>query len=359
MSSLDITLLMTGVGGPGANGYIYSLQNNPERKIRIIGTDISERIDPETMAQLAAFYTIPRAGTIDYLPRLLGLCKDEHVDVILPLNTAELSCLSFHRADFEALGTKVCVLDSGLLETVNNKGRLLQHLQAIGIVVPEFAVVHSVPEFQSALQELGYPRKAVVVKRPDGNGSRGIRFLDASVSMADVFLKQKPRSLYISLPELLSILPEIFVQTPLVVMEHLPGQEYSVDTLVQNGQVIRSVCRRVDLSEDSNDVDATVEQVPDVLSYCDRISEQLNIDGLIGYGVMRNAAGEPRLLEINPRLQSTTILSVMAGVNFPYAVVKKALNEPITLPEPREGIRTVQRKQKLFFSQAGELLLKI
>ena len=106
-------------------------------------------------------------------------------------------------------------------------------------------------------------------------------------------------------------------------MEHLPGQEYSVDTLVQNGQVIRSVCRRVDLSEDSNDVDATVEQVPDVLHYCDQISEQLNIDGLIGYGVMRNAAGQPRLLEINPRLQSTTILSVMAGVNFPYAVVKR------------------------------------
>lgn len=359
MNLRNITLLMTGVGGPGANGYIYSLQHNAERTIRIVGTDLSDKIDPETRAQLAAFYTIPRAGTHDYLSRMLDLCKEEQIDVILPLNTAELSCLSVHRSDFEALGTRVCVLQPEVLEVVNNKARLLQRLQAAGIAVPEFAVVHSLSEFTAALNSLGYPEKAVVVKRPDGNGSRGIRFLDASVSMADFFLNQKPRSKYISLSALQSILPEVFSQTPLVVMEHLPGQEYSVDTLVRNGSVLRSVCRRVDVSEDSNDVDSTVEQTADILQYCDQISRVLRIDGLIGYGVMRNAAGEPRLLEINPRLQSTTILSVMAGVNFPYAAVKTALNEPVTLPEPQEGIRTVQRKQKLFFSQTGELLLKI
>ena len=138
-----------------------------------------------------------------------------------------------------------------------------------------------------------------------------------------------------------------------------PGQEYSVDTLAEQGTVIRSVCRRVDVSEDSNDVDATIEQTPDVLLYCEQICRLLKLDGLIGFGIMRNGAGEPRLLEINPRLQSTTILSVMGGVNYPYAVVKKALGEAVLLQEPVPGIRTVQRKQKLFYGPDGQLLLKL
>ena len=355
----EISLLMTGVGGPGARGYIYSLLRNPERRIRIVGTDLSPRVDPETLESLDAFHTIPRAGTPDYLSRLLALCAEEGIDVLLPLNTAELNCLSEHRAEFEALGTRVCVLEPETLRIVNDKGRLLDRLRASGLPVPAYRLVGSIPEFREALEALGWPDRPVVVKRPDGNGSRGLRFLDASVSMADIFLHQKPRSLYVSLPELLSMLPEIFAQTQLMVMELLTGKEYSVDTLAENGTVIRSVCRRVDVSEDSNDVDATIEQTPDVLDYCEQICKLLKLDGLIGFGVMRNGAGEPLLLEINPRLQATTILSVMGGVNYPYAAVKKALGEAVSLPEPITGIRTVQRKQKLFFAPDGQLLLKL
>ena len=355
----DITLLMTGVGGPGALGYIYSLQKNGERSIRFIGTDISDQVDPATRQQLAAFFRIPRAGTDAYLPALLTLCRAQSVDVLLPLNTVELDCLSMHRRQFEAFGTRICVPDWEQLMVINNKSKLLAKLKTLGIKTPAFYSVGTVPDFEAASKALGFPQRPIVVKRPDGNGSRGLRFLDASVSNAALFLDQKPRSAYISYTAMLEMLPEVFERTSLIVMEMLSGQEYSVDSFADHGRTVRSVCRHVDVIEDSNDVDATIDQQADVLQYCGRINAALRLDGVIGYGIKRNAEGLPRILEINPRLQATTILSVIGGVNYPYAIVKKALGEPVELPEPMEGIRTLQRKQRLFYAPDGQLLLSL
>lgn len=354
-----INILMTGIGGPGAQGYIHSLKNNGERKVRIIGTDIRDAIDPVTRDSVDGFYVIPRAGSEDYLSVVLDLCKTEKIDVLLPLNTAELDILSANVTHFSLAGTKVCVPDLASLQVINHKTRLLYALRDKGIAVPAFYSVQTLEEFQFAAEALGYPDCPIVVKRPDGNGSRGLRFIDASISPAKLFLEQKPHSTYISYSSVLELLPEVFKQSPLIIMEMLEGQEYSVDSMVQNGVTLRSVCRRVDVIEDSNDVDATVEQTEDVLAYCDSINKSLQLDGMIGYGIKRNYDGKPRILEINPRLQATTVLSVLAGVNFPYAYIKKALGEPFTLPEPTIGIRTVQRKQRLFFSTDGKLVLKI
>ena len=355
----SISILMTGTGGPGASGYIYSLKNNGEREIRIVGTDVIPEIDPTTLSCLDAFYVIPRANTEPYRLKLLELCQVEHIDVILPLNTIELAFLSSHREEFLKIGTRICVLSGEQLEVVNNKAVLLNKLRTLGIETPDFFVVRTIEDFKRAASELGYPNKAIVVKRPDGNGSRGMRFIDPSISRVDLFLNKKPHSTYVGYEDMLGLLPAVFEKTALIVMEMLQGQEYSVDVLVDHGKVESAVCRRVDLIDDSNDADATIEQKDDVLRYCEQICEVLQIDGLIGFGIKRNDNAQPRILEINPRLQATTILSVVGGVNFPYFAVKKALGEQLRIPRPVEGIRVLQRKQRVFFTDNGSILMKL
>ena len=355
----NITLLMTGVGGPGAGGYIYSLKQNGERNIRIIGTDIKDDIDPVTRNSIDGFYIIPKANTEPYLKELLTICRKEKVDVLLPLNTIELRYLSSHQSDFNAVGTIVCVVSVDTLDVVNNKAVLLTTLRKIGIKTPEFYVVRSVEDFESAARKLGYPEKPFVIKRPDANGSRGMRFIDAGVSRVDLYLNAKPHSTYAGYEDMIAILPEVFERTELVLMEMLTGKEYSVDTLVDHGEIMSSVCRRVDVVIDSINVDSTIVQRQDVIEYCNQISSRLCIDGFIGYDLKMTADDKPRILEINPRLQATTILSVLGGVNFPYYIVKKALGEEFDIAEPVEGIRTAQRKQKLFFSPEGDTILTL
>lgn len=354
-----ITVLMTGAGSPGARGYIYGLHNNGEREIRIIGTDIRSDIDADSLRELSGFYVIPRAGTEEYLASLVEICKTERIQVILPLNTAELVYLSERKQTFRELGVEICVMDPPSLRTANNKIAMLESLRNAGVRVPDFAVIHTIDDFVAEAKRMGYPDRPLCIKRPDGNGGRGVRFLDASVSGVDIFLYSKPASMYISYEDLTGILPEVLEKTDMLLMEYIDGKEYSVDSLVNRGKTITSVCRRVDIVDQSIDLDATVEQRQDIMDYCALINSILELDGCVGYGIKIGIDGNPMILEINPRLQATTILSVMAGVNFPYYAVKTALGEPVEPSAAEEGIRITQRKQKVFYNPSGELYFRM
>ncbi|MHA1863240.1 MAG: ATP-grasp domain-containing protein [Candidatus Thorarchaeota archaeon] len=65
--------------------------------------------------------------------------------------------------------------------------------------------------------------------------------------------------------------------------------------------------------------------------YDDETSRKL-VDGFglsynVGIQVKENKEGVPLLLEINPRLQGTTVISVAGGVNIPEMMVMMALEE--------------------------------
>ena len=207
----------------------------------------------------------------------------------------------------------------------------------------EYCAVHSQEELESAVKHLGYPEKRVCVKATEGSGSRGFRILSETVSRFDMFLNEKPTAGLITLGELLDILHGADAFPELLVMEYLPGTEYSVDLLADHGRVLASCCRRSLRMENSIMLEAVIEDNPAVTELCGRITEKLGLDGNIGFDVRERSDGTPMVMECNPRITAGIPYFALAGVNLPYLCVKKVLKEKLPCVQPTYG--TIVRRR--------------
>ena len=145
----ECTVLMTGCGAPGAPGIIRCLRKNGERDIRIVAVDRNENAGARDLVD--AFYTVPSAEKEDFLPAVLDICRRESVQIVIPIVTRELMKFARARAEFEALGAKVSVMEPDKLEIVNNKAHLLDAMRAHGLRTPEYRRVHTVEKLKTAV----------------------------------------------------------------------------------------------------------------------------------------------------------------------------------------------------------------
>lgn len=345
------TVLLTGCGAPGAPSIIKCLRKNGEREIRIISVDMNENAAARNLVD--AFYVVPAAEDPSFIGRVLDICRIEEVEVVLPIVTRELEVFSAARARFEEAGVKISVMDSEPLHIANNKGLLLSAMKEAGLTTPEFRVVHTADETEAAVKELGYPEKAVVVKPTFGNGSRGTRILDPKISRYDLFFKQKPGSMYISFSELMEILREREGIPELMVMEYLPGTEYTVDILAEQGRVLKAVCRKGMRVVSSIMMDSVIQQNEEALTLCGETVRLLRFDGSIGFDMRENAEGRPLVMEVNPRLTAGVVACAISGVNFPYLAVKRLMGEVLPQTQVTEGTIMRRRNAEVFFDPEG------
>lgn len=348
----NITILLTGAGAPGAPGIIKCFRSVKEREIRIVGVDMNPF--PSGRALVDAFYPAPSASSDDFISSVLDICLQEKVDVVVPIVTRELMKFAEAKSRFKDQGILISVLDKDILGIVNDKLNLLEALKEHGIQTPQFKVIEDVSELRLACEELGYPDKPVCIKQTQGNGSRGIRFIDKSKSRYDLFLNEKPNSMYISYEEMELTLKERDSIPKLLVMEYLPGQEYSVDLLVERGRTIFSVGRYNSKVISSIPVECTLEYRKDVIDMSEAISSAMRLTGNIGLDFRYDVDNKPQIMEINPRLTATIVTPAAAGVNMPYLGIKQLLGEPFEVHDiDYDGVRMVRRWEEVFFDNAG------
>ena len=345
-----ITVLITAAGNVYMPDTTACLKENGERPLRLIGADLNE--DATILRMCDAAYRVPRGDDPSYADALLEICRKEKVDVLLPIMSVELEILARNKARFEAAGTKVSVSDPEPLAIANDKLKLFDYLTKNGFPCAGYRSVHSIEEMEKAALDLGYGPNRVCVKATHGSGSRGFRILEANRSKLDAFLHDKPTSGIISLEEMKEILAEATSsaesQAPafpsLLVMEYLPGAEYTVDLLADKGHVLTACCRKSLAMDGSIMLSSLVTQNEQVLFLCTRVTEALGLEGNIGFDVRERADGTPFLMECNPRATAGIPVFAKAGVNLPYLAVKRLLGEPFqTGLRPREG--TIVRKR--------------
>ena len=336
MSKLkDINVLITAAGNVFMPGTIACIKNNGERDIRLIGADLNE--DSTILQMCDRAYQVPRGNSPEYVDALIDICRKESIDILLPIMSVELNALAANKKKFEAVGTKVSVSDTESLLIANNKRMLLDFMKKNNLPCAEYVAVHDAVGLKEAAYKLGYPESKVCVKAVDGSGSRGFRILDESVSRFDSFMNEKPSSGIMKLQELLSVLAEAEDFPELLVMEYLPGAEYSVDLLADHGKCLFTCCRKSLRMENSIMLEAEIVNNKAVNELCEKTTELLGLDGNIGYDIRERADGTPIIMECNPRITAGVPFFNMAGVNLPYLCIKQLLGEELPKAEPAFG----------------------
>lgn len=347
----DITILMTGAGAPGAPGIISCYRNNGERNIRVIGVDIKKRVP--TIKQLDVFKSVPSAYDPNFISSIQDLAIKYKVDVIQPLVTKELEIFSQNIKRFNELGIDVCVSPIDNLKIANDKGLLIEELSKANIGVPKNKIISDPNDYYDACVALGYPEKAVCFKPTKSNGSRGFRIIDNSKDRGQLLFDEKPNSTYIKFEEAKEILSTVKKMPELLIMEYLPGKEYSVDMLVDKG-VVKYCIPRLRLAMNGGiSTTCKVENNEEVIQYCNRVAERLKLHGNIGIQVRYSIDRKVKILEINPRVQGSIVACAAAGVNLPYLGIKQILGENTEGVSIKWNIEMVRYWNEVYFNDSG------
>ncbi len=337
---------MTGAGAPGAAGILKCLEQ--DNNVHVVSADA----DPEATGKylVKEFVCIPTADKPDFTDKVLSICREKNIHVLMPLVTKELIPLSQRIKEFELAGTKLLVSSTASLEIANNKSRLYEFLQWRGLKIPDFRVVENVEQFQNAVAELGHPSKQVCFKPSVSNGSRGFRIITEQFNEADILFNQKPSNVFIRLNDALRVLSSAHFPE-LLVSQYLPGDEYSVDCLCNQGNALLVLPRLRKKMVNGISVKGEFVREDKIIDYCTRIIKELQLHGNIGIQVKANDEGEFLVLEINPRVQGTISAALGAGVNLPLLAVKQELGLPI-LPEEliiKWGVRFSRYWEEVFY----------
>jgi carbamoyl-phosphate synthase large subunit len=351
----DITVLITASGVQFMLGLVSCFRKNGERNIRIVGVDINE--DPSIKLMVDQFYLVPRVSDDNYVDSLIEICKKEKVDVLIPFMSAELPYLLSRKSEFKNIGTKVSISESDSLLIANNKLKLYQFMADNNLPVPKFYQITHASELEEVCCLLGYPQKPVCVKVTESSGSRGVRIIDAGKSRYDLFINDKPSSFYISLKEMTEILSEKNQLPEMIVMEYLPGIEYTVDLLADKGKVLYIVGKRNNVSLMSIAQESTLTEEPSAYKLCTEIVRLMNLDGNIGFDFLYDAKGIPILMDINPRITATISLCAAGGLNLPYLRIKQLLGEELPEVEINYGITMKRRYLEMFTDNDGNEVL--
>jgi carbamoyl-phosphate synthase large subunit len=318
-----IKVLITGAGAPGIRGTLYSLSSNFDgRKVTTIGVDMNDDVIGKYLCD--RFYKVPRAKDEGFISALLDICERERVDVILPQVTGELLSIAASKRALEETGARVALSDPHAIEFANNKCRLLSVANEMNDLCPSFYSVKGWGELEKAAGHLGFP---FVIKPPESNGMRGFRIVYDRIDRKREFYEEKPDNSVVTMEELYSILGESFPE--LLVMEYLPGPEYSVDILSDDESVLAVVPRKRDQIRSGITFKGSVEKREDIIASSVRLTKKIGLRFAHGLQYKENGNGVPMLIESNPRVQGTMVLSTVAGANVIYGAVKLALGESI------------------------------
>jgi biotin carboxylase len=215
------------------------------------------------------------------------------------------------------------------LRLANDKWEVTKLCGAVGAPCAESFVPGSLEELEMRAGGLAYP---AVIKTRLGNGGKGVVFVGD---------KQGLIAEYLRVIERFSIARESWP----MVQEYLGTDVLGVCMIYDKGRLVASSAETYLRCKEGNRFSTSVFRMSmhDARSVadCKKVADSLGWHGVIHFDLIRDPkTGIGKITEINPRFWGGLIVSVAAGVDFPYMLYELALTGKISdAPETyRDGV---------------------
>lgn len=346
-----ITILITAASGEGFPSFGRYLKRLG-KEFRIVGVSSEKETAGFTFIDKGYFVSQPEDK--NYINDLLAVCKKEKVRILIPSDPKELALIAGNKDKFEKAGA--LVLSSSLKSVLiaEDKEKFFTFCKREGIPVPDFIKVKSYKDFRKAVFQLGYPEKAVCFKPIISSGTRGFRVLSSKNDRLRNLLKDHPGGVMADFSEICSILKTADDFPEILMMEFLPGKEYTVDILANNGQAQIIISRTRDkVLLGGSFLGRTVEE-KEIIKYSQKIVEGLNLNAIVGVQFIKDKKGAPKAIEVNPRIQGGTLLSVAAGADLVRLAIKNALGKSWKKPKIKWGTKLIRYFDEIYQDEKGK-----
>ena len=321
-----INILLTSAGNDGCPSVINSLRKNGEREIEITAVDCNR--DSAGLHLADCYFVVPkRDDEVAFINAILLICQIRSIEIIFPLSTLDQEFFAKNAEFFQQKGIKVIVSEYSKVHLANNKLNLCKFARENGINVPLFTDVKSYHDFKNKLYDFFDKDFPVVIKSNTGTGAQGLKIAYNSLPENQRFYDRDNRDITKKEAEL--ILRNFNKWDEIHLCEYLPGSEFSVDILLENGKPKVSVARKRIKSVYGLATVAEIDQRKDVIDQAEKLVSHIGLTYIVNVQFRCNSENKPFLLEINPRVPGTISLTHESGVNMPYLAIKIALGETI------------------------------
>lgn len=273
-------------------------------------------------------YPSPERDPAGFVDAIESEVASNDYDLLLPVNRPTVELVTRYRDRLSAHATAP-FLPYERLAVGFDKARTIEAARRFGVPHPR-TQLPAEADLAAVESTLGYP---VVVKPARGSGRQGVRTCDS---------REELERAYRAVTEAFG---------PALVQEYVPhGGERGVYALYDRETTLTGVVvqRRLRTNPPEGGPSTYRETVEDeaLVDVADRLLSSLGWYGvaMVEFRVDERT-GEPKLMEINPRLWGSLALSVYAGVDFPYMLYQLASGDS---PEPTLEYRTGVRARNLF-----------
>ena len=235
----------------------------------------------------------------DYIPQLLRICEEDHIDLLIPTIDTDLLLLSQNAAKFDEIGTKVLISKSEKISICRDKNYTADFFETCGLKAPQ-----TVNDYQ--LYHGPYP---CFIKPKDGSSSINAFKVD-NESELKVYAEQ---------------VGEYIVQP------FIEGTEYTVDIFCDfEGNPI-FIIPRIRVAVRAGEVLKTeIAMDEKIIDECRNLIARFQPCGPMTVQLIRqNRTGDDYYIEINPRFGGGAPLSMKAGARSAEAILKMLSGENV------------------------------
>jgi carbamoyl-phosphate synthase large subunit len=284
-------VLVTGVGGPAGVAVLRSLLRRPD--VDLFAGDMDGWASGLYLVSADRRRILPPGASPDFVDGIRQLCADDAIDVVISTVDVELPSLAARRTDLA--GAVLAAPSEATLAVTLDKWELAKRCAPL-LRVPVTRLLNA----EGIALRWTFP---VIVKPRRGAGSRGVRLITDRAMLA-------------------AMEPD----EALIIQEHLPGDEFSVDVLANAaGNVVAAVPRaRTRVDSGVSIAGATIHD-EGLESTAAAVARAIGLRGVANIQLRRDDKGVPALLEVNPRFPGALPLTIAAGVDMPSLVLDLAL----------------------------------
>lgn len=253
----------------------------------------------------------------DYAQYCLDFCIKYDIDIFVPRFRAKE--LSNFQEQFKELGIKVLFIGyESTYKLLDDKAKVYDCLKDNSIIkIPPFKAVTNYEEFIEAYEYVKNSGFEVCIKPTEGIGAIGYKRIIEDVSPIEELSLSNFQISYNHLKKILSSTSNF---DPLLVSGVLPGDEWSIDCLGNNGRLVDSVTRiKSGKYEQIVKIDKEVNIIVEKLVEKFKLNNLFNIQFKLKDDVIY-------LLEINTRMSAGIFKSCKIGINFLHKAILKEFN---------------------------------
>lgn len=264
---------------------------------------------------------VPAVYDPEYVNLTLRICEEQKIDALFSLNDLELPILAENKARFEAIGVKVVVSDSKVIDIAFDKYKTAQWVESLGLTAPKTYVRLEDCKKALAAGEIDFP---LFMKPRWGSGSIGLESI-ADMEELDIYYGLLMKKIKKTILATASVGDEY-----IMIQEKLTGSEYGLDIMndLDGKNIGVSVKQKLAMRAGETDKAVTVD-LPEVREMGRKIGEALGHIGNLDVDIMQRADGAYCVLELNPRFGGGFPFSYEAGVNFPKALIQMIKGESV------------------------------